>query len=235
MTTTLYGWDWVGDDEPTTGVLPTQRWISPTSGEIKVRDTSNSTWIYAGNVNNRMGGAVEVAGSTMTGPLLDAPNLPPLQDPDFTGTIRQGGFSVALNTAIAALEKRTYDRIAYMVREQFLSSSKLSGSAANIAAYNTLTRITQAALNNPGLVIPLPVFATDGVTATEAQLLFYGWSVVGSASGATGYYRVIEAGPYAGDHNVDTPVPGSRLLRSMSGGLGSSADYYINMWAFAVR
>ena len=227
----LYGWTWVQDTEPTTGVLPTQEWRLPTSGEIYVRDTSNATWVYAGNVNNRMGGAVEVSGSTMTGPLLDAPNLPPLDDPDFTGTIRQGGFKVALNTEISALEKRIYDRIGYMVREQFLSQSGRSSTANNIAAYNTFVSISSAEFQSTGVAIPLPVFASDGVTATPAQLLFYGWSCVGS-SDTQNAWAIREAGASPADPNIS--VPGSRLLRC-GGNPGGGTGLYINIWAFAVR
>ena len=162
MATTLYGWDWIGDDEPTTGVLATQRWISPTSGEIYTRDTSNTSWIYSGNVDNRMGGAVEVAGSTMTGSLLDAPNLPPLDNPDFTGTIRQGGFPVALLTALSDLEKRLYDRIAYQVREQFLSQTKRSTLGSTMAfGYGTVDH---------GGVVPLPRY-DDGIQAKIEEIV----------------------------------------------------------------
>ena len=162
MATVLYGWTWYGDDEPTVGVLPTQEWRAPTSGEIYVRDTSNASWVYAGNVNNRMGGAVEVAGSTMTGSLLDVPNLLPVADPDATGTIRQGGFPVALMTSLAALEKRIYDRIIYQVREQYLSQLRRSVIGSSMAfgypdVYN----------GNP---VPLP-FYDDGIQATVDQIV----------------------------------------------------------------
>ena len=163
MATVLYGWTWYGDDEPTVGVLPTQEWRAPTSGEIYVRDTSNASWVYAGNVNNRMGGAVEVAGSTMTGSLLDVPNLLPVADPDATGTIRQGGFPVALMTSLAALEKRIYDRIIYQVREQYLSQLRKSIIGSSMA-FGT------GYVSHNG-TIPLPVY-DDGVTATISQLVF---------------------------------------------------------------
>lgn len=162
MATQLFGWTWVGDEEPTTGVLATQEWINPTTGEKFQRDTSNASWIVMGNVNSRLGGAVEVAGSTVTGPILDVPNLLPVNDPDAVGTIRQGGFPVALMTSLAALEKRIYDRIIYQVREQYLSQLRRSVIGSSMAIGYPII--------NDGQTIPLP-FYDDGVQATKDQVV----------------------------------------------------------------
>lgn len=178
MATTLYGWTWVGDDEPTEGVEAGQTWFKPTTGNNYQRNTSNTAWTFMGNANSRLSGAVEVAGSTMTGPLLGALNLPPIDDPDFTGTIRQGGSPVALETSLASLEKRLYDRIGYLVRQQFLSNTKRSGTAANIAFAADCIQMTTADLVT-GYAIPLPVFQSDGITATEDQVLGYTWAIGG--------------------------------------------------------
>ena len=180
MATTLYGWTWVGDDEPTEYVEATQEWISPATGNKYRRNTSNTAWTFDGNINSRLSGAVEVAGSTMAGPLLDAPNLPPKDDPDFTGTIRQGGSPVALETSLAALERRLYDRIGYLVRQQFLSNTKRSGTAANIAYDSGVAKPSRDTLFNVGYTVPLPVFESDGVTATEDQVLGYSLSLHGA-------------------------------------------------------
>jgi hypothetical protein len=162
MTTTLYGWTWVGDDEPTTGVLATQDWRKPTTGERFSRNTSNTAWVVDGNVNSRLGGAVEVAGSTMTSALLGATNLPPLTDPDFIGTIRQGGFPVALMTALAALEKRVYDRIIYQIREQWLSNLRRS-VIGSVMAFGYGTVAAKSA-------VPLPTY-DDGISATIGEVV----------------------------------------------------------------
>jgi hypothetical protein len=236
----LYGWTWVQDVEPTTGVLATQEWRLPTSGEIYVRDVSNTSWIYFGNVNNRMGGAAEVAGAVMTGPLLDTPNLPPLQDPDFLGTVRQGGFNVALQRNLADLEKRLTDRITYQVREQFLSQFQQSGTASNIAAYSKLNSVTEASLSVgagfTGLAIDLPTFLSDGLTARPSQLLFYGWAVEGQRFGGTGWADFTEVDPTAAHSGSYTPLSGSRVLGWNQAGLGGSAhQVLIHTWAFAVR
>lgn len=207
MATTLYGWTWVGDDEPTEGVEAGQTWFRPSTGNNYQRNTSNTAWTFMGNANSRLSGAVEVAGSTMAGPLLDVPNLPPKDDPDFTGTIRQGGSPVALETSLAALERRLYDRIGYLVRQQFLSNTKRSGTAANIAYDSGVVRTTAHQLGATGYTIPLPVFQTDGITATPDQVLGYSIALCGAAW-------------YIGDAEVDWGVylyetePGSRTYKA---------------------
>ena len=181
MATTLYGWTWVGDDEPTEGVEAGQTWFKPTTGNNYQRNTSNTAWTFMGNANSRLSGAVEVAGSTMTGHLLGASNLPPIDDPDFTGTIRQGGSPVALETSLASLEKRLYDRIGYLVRQQFLSNTKRSGTSANIAYDSGVVSTTAHQLRDTGYTIPLPVFQSDGITATSDQVLGYSIALCGAA------------------------------------------------------
>ena len=227
----LYGWTWVQDDEPTTGVLPTQEWVQPTSGVKQVRDSSNSTWISAGNVYDNLGGAVQVSGDTMTGSLLGAPNLADLNEgADFQGDLRKGGYEVALMTALAALEKRLYDRVDYLVREQFLSQTKLSGTRANIAAYNKSENVPYSTLQS-GYVIVLPVFESDGITATQDQLLFYGWAIEGGYYGSSAYSFVHETVPPSTLGGTD----GSRILTIDAHDLMGYGDFWINTWALAVR
>ena len=231
MATTLYGWTWVGDDEPTEGVEAGQTWFKPTTGNNYQRNTSNTAWTFMGNANSRLSGAVEVAGSTMTGPLLGALNLPPIDDPDFTGTIRQGGNPVALETSLAALEKRLYDRIGYLVRQQFLSNTKRSGTAANIAFDAGLVTPTRDVLANTGFTVPLPVFASDGVTATEDQIIGY----TASLAGALWYIGSAEA-----DYGItlsESPS-GSRTYKASWArveGLFNNANIPISYTIMAVR
>ena len=131
--TTLYGMTWFGDDTPTTGVIGGQDWRRPTSGEWWVRNTSNTDWTYMGNMNNNGLGAVQTAGDTVTGPLNGVPNLLPTTDPDVSGTITENGFPLATELSLSQLQKFIMTQLKSMVRAQFLSQTKLSGTATNIA------------------------------------------------------------------------------------------------------
>jgi hypothetical protein len=132
-----------------------------------------------GNVGSRLYGAVEVAGSTVTGPLVDVPNLLPTNNPDATGNIRQEGFSVALLKDLADLEKRFNNRINEAVAEAFLSNTKLSAVAANIAVYAQILTPSVYQLLNSGVSVPLPTFQSDGTKATKDQLVAYGAALAG--------------------------------------------------------
>ena len=249
----LFGWTWYQDDEPTVGVLPTQEWIQPTSGEINRRNLTNTAWVFFGNVADRMGGAAEVAGSTMTGPLLDTPNLPPLENPDFIGTIQQGGFNVALLKNLAELERRLYDRVTFQVREQFLSQFQKSGTSANIAFYSKVKTDTwnhmltgaagpgsdtptarnasvSAGHDFQGMLVDLPVFSSDGITATDDQTIAHG------AIPLTTTFHVPSSGADV-DQQYFSMSDEPRLWGVYSNSDRESSAFGVSMltWAFAVR
>ena len=227
--TTLSGNTWIGDSEPTTGVIACQQWIQPTSGAMYYRDTTNTVWTPFGNVNNNLGGAVMVSGDTMTGPLLDAPNLPPLDSPDFEGTIAQDGYPVALQIDLSNLQKQLYDQISTQVRQQFLSQFQQSTTASDIA-FLCSTYQTQFSdiTSNSGTVffsIPYATFKSDGAVATPDQELGYGWAVeswsgVGTSDGWT---------------NIVESSAGSRGLIWNQTDWGNYGVLVIRYWSLAVR
>lgn len=190
MATTLFGATWIGDEEPTVGVVACQDWRRPTSGEHWMRNTSNTAWGYWGNVNEERGGSAALSGAAFTGPVT-APDVPPETNPDFFGTARQNGIPLALQTALSSMERRLYDRLGFLVEQRYLSQSRRSGIAASIAFDAIVTEITHANLYANGVTVPLPIFESDGVSATWDQVDMYCaiplgmcWfdSVVGSAT-----------------------------------------------------
>ena len=193
--TVLYGFTWVGDTQPTTGVLPGQHWYTPTAGIEYIRNSTNTTWnqLYTSDQTN--GGLVAQSGSTVTGPLINVPNVAPIANPDFTGTALLNGFPLALQQDLATIQQQINATIAAQVRSQFLSNFAGSPVAQNIAfsvttqsalvsAVSTgsqtfpMTLAQAKAANSSfvGITIPYPVFASDGLTATAAQLLGVSWS-----------------------------------------------------------
>jgi hypothetical protein len=227
--TTLYGWTWVGDTEPTTGVLATQQWNLPTSGNMYVRNSSNTDWTYMGNSNDNGLGGVQVAGDTMTGPLNGVTNLLPLTNPDAQGVISQNGFPIATQLALSQMQKYLLTYINSTVRAQFLAQTKLSGTAANIAflrEYHSVSKesMTVGNVAYTGVSITLPTFSSDNVQATSAQVLAYGWAITGGDYGSSAWSRVTET------------ATGSMVLKFESSGLGNLSDLVtFNTWCFAVR
>lgn len=228
-TTTLSGNTWVGDSEPTTGVLACQQWIQPTSGAMSYRDTTNTVWTPFGNVNNNFGGAVMASGDTMTGPLLDAPNLPPLDSPNFLGTIDQDGFPVALQIDLSNLQKDLYDQISTQVRQQFLSQFQQSTTASDIAflcsTFQTQFSSITSDTGTSFFTIPYATFKSDGAVATPDQELGYGWAVE-SWSGT---------GTSNGWTNIVESAAGSRSLIWNQTDWGNLGVLVIRYWSLAVR
>jgi hypothetical protein len=231
----LYGSMWIQDNEPTSGVVPGMEWTQPTTGVVQSRNTSNTAWVYSRNINETQGGSVAVAGSSMTGPLLNSPNLPTLDDPDFQGTIRQDGFQVALMTALAALEKRTYDRLASLVREQFLGGSALSGAGGSIAFDSQTVYMTGTDAISTGVSIQLPTFRSDGVVATPDQVLGYGAALAGFAyhddptTLNTGEFHLLETGSLSRVYRLVHTATGTDWIDF------GTHNWAISTWILAAR
>lgn len=223
MATILYGNEWVGDDTPTTGVLAGQSWVAPTTGAVYRRNTSNSAWILSGNINENLGGSVSKAGDTMTGSLLGAPNLPPIQDPDFQGTVEQAGFPLATLLALSQLQQNLKSYIDESVRAQFLSQTKLSGTAANVAFFSDVYTYSSGSANPGTISVPLPTFSSDSVQATRAQTIAYGVSLMGILGGATMWTTLAET------------FAGSMIFKLSWAAIGLSGTFTLSRWSFAVR
>ena len=230
--TILYGWTWVGDEAPSTGVMPGQQWYQPTTGLNWQRDTTNSIWNPMGSSDAPYAGNIQSSGGIMTGPLTGAPNLPSLTDPDFQGVVTQEGYPVALQNDLTNLQKYLTGLINTQVRQQFLSNFQQSGTAANIAfSFVTISQnvalweATNPTVPDTGIAsIPYPVFASDGVTATPAQVQFAGFSLAGCLSNA-------------GDTSVVAVSKTSQMgiLVQFENLTNTTLNFSINLFAIATR
>lgn len=223
---TLFGNEWVGDTEPTTGVLAGQSWIQPTSGDMSRRNSSNTAWVVVGNINDAMGGAVSKSGDTMTGALLGAPNLPPLEDPDFQGTVFENGFPLATQLLVNRLQANLREYINSAVRAQYLAQTKLSGTAADIAANFTVLSYPIDTWVDPthvdGVAAPLPVFQSDGVQATSAQVVAWGYAALSSLG-------------ESGSSNIQILSPGQMQVKITWSGFTDNFTFAVGVWCLAVR
>ena len=220
--------------EPTTGVIACQEWRQPTSGQIWNRDSSNTAWIYAGNINSNLGGALMASGDTGTGPLLGIPNMAPLTNPTFIGTMTLNGFPVALEVDLANLQKELNDYVTQQVTAQFRSQYQQSGTASDVAFLCKYTAIAYAQVSGSNAFpIPYATFLSDGITATQAQELGYGWALLDIPMGLSdSYVYLVETDGHG------TPFVGSRKLQLLAGGGsvgGAGETCKFLYWSMAVR
>ena len=223
----LYGATWIGDTVPTTGILVGQNWVTPDGVGSYAAGTNSywngSSWVYAGNVNNLNLGSVERGGDTVTGPILNIPNVLPTNNANATGTFTVNGFPVALQTDLSNLQMYLTELITTQVRQQFLSQYQQSGTASDIAFYSTTGAYTASELAT-GVAIPLPTFSSDGTTATATQLIGYGWEVLTVIGGSSAVQIVNETSP------------GSRIITTAGSAHNfEDLNHFIRIWAFAVR
>jgi hypothetical protein len=224
MTSILYGNTWVGDSEPATPVWAGQEWVQPTAGTISRRNSSNTAWVPTGSINAQT--AVQKSGDTMTGPLLDVPNLAPIDSPDFQNTAQLGGLNLATMLSLSQLRRGLLSYIDDSVRTQFLSQTKLSGTAADIAAsFQVLsfpidTWVDADHVN--GVVASFPVFQSDKVQATEGQILAWGYAPVDSLG-------------QAGSSFVRITSTGLMKVKVTWSGFTDNWNFGVGVWCLAVR
>ena len=126
----LYGNTWIDTDEyptPWAGL----EWVNPSTGNKYRRNSSNSEYIYQGNINEEYGGATPLAGAVMTGPLSGAHGLPPLANPDFDEGAFVEGERVATRIQVSDLQRFLLARMSKEIRQTFLSLKKLETAATN--------------------------------------------------------------------------------------------------------
>ena len=230
--TILYGNEWYGDTPPTTGILPGQSWIQPTSGAMWRRNTGNLAWIPMGNISNRLGrndaGRGRHHDRTVAGRAKpadpDQPGLPRHDHPE-----RHSGGPADRSRQV---QKWLYDQLTVQVRGTVPGQYRQSGTTANVAMYRTLISVpsTQLATAGAGVAIPLPTFLSDGIQATQAQLLAYGWDAISgiASAGLPGLAALWEVGTGAGSDSPSTSrvqgcsnhlvLPTSALLTSSTSG-----------------
>lgn len=126
----LYGNTWI-DENPHPTPWPCMEWINPTTGERRFRNVANTAYIDHGNVNEAMAGAVDSSGDTMTGPLLGAHGLPPLENPDFQEGAFVEGQRVATSNQMAEMQRFLLSRMSVEIKQMFLSLKKLEAGASN--------------------------------------------------------------------------------------------------------
>ena len=177
---------WLQETEPTGSLLEAyDRWIQPSTGAIRMRNSLNTAWVFHGYVDEELGGAFSKAGGMVAGPILGASNLAPLASPDFSGTPSAGGLSMATMRALQTMEKRLMERMSSEVTGKFAKQTLRSEFARNITVEKKILSISSTVLHSTGFTIDLPMF--DGnVPARADQVVTYfaAWNGIFTYDGA---------------------------------------------------
>lgn len=163
MSYTLVGSRYIG-----TGALPTPvigySAQDTSTGNLYESNTSASTWIQVGNVNNANLGLAPVTGFTATGAITGATGWAPLDAPNFTTSAKLGGVDLATTTDLSTTSTTILNSIAPKITEAVAATSNAITVKANIARATGLLTFTTTATQT----IPLPTYP-DGTTAAEAD------------------------------------------------------------------
>lgn len=167
---------WVQDLEP---VSPSalDLWFRPATGEKWQRNTAGDTWIFKGYADEAWDGTLPRSGGSMVAPILGSTGLAPLDNPDFTGTPKRSGIDLLTVADIEQLRREIYARLQSDILSFFGNTPNSSQTRANIAVLYGEEVVPYATLA-AGFQIGLPTFDSDGVPATDEQVLFWsaGWT-----------------------------------------------------------
>lgn len=189
-------------------------WAQSDTGNLYWRNTSDTAWVLAGNINQTYLGNLSRSGGTMTGALLGEHLLMPLAGGDFTVAPTINGNAIAtvpyVNSQITSLNNSISTQIA-----QAIASVPGVSVSSNLAV---LAGVSSALNDGASFTIPLPIYG-DGTTATAAEV-----------AGRYGiWFEKIPGGLLSGFNLVETPIGSRTYVYSSSGGAANGAilGYYI--------
>jgi hypothetical protein len=142
------------------------QWQNTTTGNLYERNTTNTSWILIGNVNEHYYGQLPTGGGVMSGAITGVSGWAPVDSPDFTTTAKLLGVNLATINDLASLETALNALITSKVDSAIASSSSTISINNNIVVSMGLAG--PASGGGVTIHLPPPVFA-DGVTATPSQ------------------------------------------------------------------
>ena len=154
------------------------QWLNSTTGNLYERNTTNTAWNSAGNVNLSTLGALMRTGGVMSGSITGVTGWAPLDSPDFTTVAKLSGVNLATVNDLTALQTALEARIKAEAQAAVTTAlGGVSGSQNIAVGFGTLVGATATT----PVTIALPTFP-DGVQATQAQCKW----VVAPLRGKTG-------------------------------------------------
>lgn len=224
MTSTLYGSRYIGDADPG-AVGAGFEWADTTSGDLKVRNTSNSSWVTVGNINNTNLGLLALAGGAMTGSITGAHALAPVNSPNFTGTPQKSGANLATETYVDAVETDLLSTIGDKVSEAIANITSNFSVNANLAI--GMGVLLSDSGNSFRITVPLPTYP-GGASAAESECKWIAFPVAFDM-GYTTYWTTSDA---AGTTYVDPSTVRTFYAQMMSSpGVPSGVE---NRWGYII-
>jgi hypothetical protein len=162
--------DYIQTDDPG-AVGAGKSWLNPSSGIAQIRNSSDSGWTLLGSIDVPYLGLAPTSGYTATGAITGISGWAPDVDPDFDNSARLDGINLATVNDLSALRTEMNTSIDARISRAIADyTSKVSVSDRIKVRSGALVFDT----SNPTVIpaaqtIPLPIFDSDGVVATEAQ------------------------------------------------------------------
>lgn len=157
-------------------------WLNDTTGDLSVRNMSNTGWVLVGNISKPYLGQINEGGGTMLGPLTGVTGWAPNTSPDFSTSAKLGGIDLAtqqyVNDQISSLSIVINDRISEAIVTATSSVNVKSNFKVKVSTGST----SIAGFASPWVVDPQTTLATvvlpqydNGVTANPEDCVAFCW------------------------------------------------------------
>lgn len=141
-------------------------WRVPTTGNMYIRNTSNTSWTLIGNANSAYIGNAPTTTFTTSGAITGPTGWAPIASPDFINSCKLNGVNVATVNDLATMRKSINSSIDALISEEI--SVYTSGYSTGAMIASVCGTLEVDAYDDP-FVLPDVIYATDGIIATTAN------------------------------------------------------------------
>ncbi len=141
-------------------------WLNPTTGDLTVRNLSNTAWVAVGNISQANYGHVPLTGAAMSGPLTGVTSWAPVADPDFQGVLRNNGNLMASMDFVT----QEINNLSQMVNDRISEAIVAATSGINVKSNITMKMVTG---ENLYASVPTPYTAPYTRTVATVTLPLY--------------------------------------------------------------
>lgn len=161
---------YVSEAEPTVGIVPFDEWCVPSTGDISRRNSTNSGWTLVGNADSRHLGTASRYGYEANGNILGVTGFAAATSPAFVTSATINGVDVAVDTNLTDTESYLDSVIMSRMTSSIRNYQNKVSSSSHIAISSGVFEFdTTDGGFDTAQTIPLPVFSSDSVSATEEQ------------------------------------------------------------------
>lgn len=156
-------WDYSQTNDPG-AVGAGKTWFHPTTGDIKIRSTSNAAWSKIGNSDLPNLGNVPITGASMSGPLSGLTGVAAADAHDFPTSARKAGVELATMNDLSDMQSTLYSNMSEKIAEAIAGYAKSGSARETVAVSYGEIAVPLGHGDNYAVSISRPVYSDNSVS-----------------------------------------------------------------------